>query len=204
MLHRRSTATTAPLLALLALLVGVLSACGFDYPTDRVNTIGAGVNDREGQVDLLGIRILAEADGQGRLIGALVNNEPEAASLDAVTDDTGAVTAEFSPVEVGPEGHVNLATEVEIPVTGEFAAGDFVPLTFELSTGETATLDVPVVKRCYQYTAVPEPSGAAESESPVADDETGSAEEEAGEELGEDAGTNYECAEGYAELGGEH
>ena len=44
MLHRRST---IPALLLALPLAGALTSCGFDYPTDRVNQIAAGANDRE-------------------------------------------------------------------------------------------------------------------------------------------------------------
>ena len=71
MLHRRPTAT---LVAVLLPLGAALTSCGFDYPTDRVNTIAAGVNNREADVDVLGARVLASADGHGRLIGTLVYN----------------------------------------------------------------------------------------------------------------------------------
>ena len=47
MLHRRSTATA--LVAVLLPLAAALTSCGFDYPTDRVNTIAAGANNRDGQ-----------------------------------------------------------------------------------------------------------------------------------------------------------
>ena len=47
MLHRRSTATA--LVAVLLPLAAALTSCGFDYPTDRVNTIAAGTNNREAE-----------------------------------------------------------------------------------------------------------------------------------------------------------
>ena len=75
MLHRRSTATA--LVAMLP-LAAVLTSCGFDYPTDRVNTIAAGVNNRDASVDVLGARVVAWSDGRGRLIGTLVYNDNDA------------------------------------------------------------------------------------------------------------------------------
>jgi hypothetical protein len=63
MLHRRSSATAAVLVLLLG---GALSACGFDLATDRVNTIAAGTNNRDANIDALGIRLLAEKAGVDR------------------------------------------------------------------------------------------------------------------------------------------
>ncbi|TYL46430.1 hypothetical protein FXB39_13660 [Nocardioides sp. BGMRC 2183] len=161
MLHRRPTAIAALLLA----LAGSLSACGFDYPTDRVNTIAAGTDNRDASVDVLGARVLSSAEGEGRVIGALANNSvDEAATLDAVTDLDGAITVEeFEPIEVAAGRGVNLSeAETAIPLTGDFVAGDVLNLEFSFSTGETVALEVPVVKNCWQYTAVPTPSAPAE------------------------------------------
>lgn len=160
MLHRRSTTTAA--LLLLAVPVGAaLTSCGFDYPTDRVNQIGAGANNRDATVDVLGVRVVSTSAGAGRLIGTLANNTDEAAELTGVTSD-GAVQAEVEGIEIAPESSVNLAgDDVQVPVTGEFTAGEVVTLTFEFDTDETVTLDVPVVKHCFQYSDVAEPSAAA-------------------------------------------
>lgn len=187
--HRRPTAIAALLVALAA----PLSACGFDYPTDRVNTIAAGVTDRDGSVDALGIRIFSTERGSGRLIGSLANNTDETASLDSVTVVDGE-PAEFEPVEVEPRGGVNLAAEdtTPIPVTGDFAAGEFVEVELGFSTGESYVLNVPVVKNCWQYTEVPTPAESEASEASEAGEgatdeteEAGSSESAAAEESAE-------------------
>jgi hypothetical protein len=189
MLHRRSIAIPALLLA----VTGALTSCGFDYQTDRVNQIAAGDNNRDAQVDALGILIVASGDGQGRLIGTLVNNHnDEAATLDAVSGGDGSVTAELEPVEVLPNKLVNLSGDVEIPVTGEFAAGDVVPMLFEFSTGESVDLNVPVVKQCYQYAEVEVP-GAGEPSDAESDAATGS-ETEADTEAESDSAIESEGA----------
>ena len=186
MLHRRSTATA--LVALLP-LAAVLTSCGFDYPTDRVNTIAAGVNDRDASVDVLGARILAFSDGQGRLIGTLVYNENDAEAPAKLVEVAGAdvtVAAQDAGIEVPPNRGVNLAGDdvAAIPVEGEFAPGDLVELTYTFDTDESVTLEVPVVKPCHQYLDIAEPEFA-----PAAADETDSAE---GEEHSEDVAT-YLC-----------
>ena len=154
--HLRPTAIAGLLLLIPA--AGALSSCGFHYPTDRVNTISAGVNDRGGDMDALGIRVLATAKGEGRLIGALSNSTNDTASLDAVSSSAAIQAGKFKAVEVNGGGTVNLADAADVPLTGDFTAGDVIPLELSFSTGQTISLQVPVVKNCYQYTAVPTPS----------------------------------------------
>lgn len=209
MSHLRPTAIRHHLRAsalLLALVpaAATLTSCGFDYPTDRVNTIGSGDNNRDHSVDALGIRVLATAKGEGRLIGALANNRTERATLDSVeaTEDQIEVAA-FEPVAVEGRGGVNLTSQAPIELTGDFTAGDVVPLDLTFSTGETASLDVPVVKACFQYTEIPSPSASA-SESASAEAETGQEGEAAGE-AAEEEGAEVEptAAEGAESEGAE-
>ncbi len=188
MLHRRSTATA--LVAVLLPVAAALTSCGFDYPTDRVNTIAAGVNNREGEVDVLGARVLAFSDGQGRLIGSLVYNDNDAtepAVLQAV-EGAGVEVAGITEIEVVPAKHLNLAGDdvAEIRVTGDFTAGDVLSLTYTFSTSESTTVsvtldDVPVVKPCGQYADIAspefEPEAAEETDAPAETEEEG--EEEA-------------------------
>lgn len=196
--HLRPTAIAGLLLALVP-AAATLSSCGFDYPTDRVNTIAAGANNRDHSVDALGIRVLATAKGEGFLIGALANNADDDASLETVTSPDGvAEAASFEPVEVAGRGTVNLVNVDPIDLTGDFTAGDVIALDLTFSTGETASLDVPVVKNCFQYTQVPTP----EAEGAAADDAEGEA---AGEAAGEEAHAEGEAHadEGHAEEGGD-
>lgn len=189
MLHRRSTAT---LVAVLLPLAAALTSCGFDYPTDRVNTIAAGTNNREATVDVLGARVVAYADGEGRLIGTLVYNDNDAdepATLDSVSGE--GVTVEPPAVEVAPNGHVNLAGDdaEAIPVQGEFSAGDVLLLTYSFSTNESVTFEVPVVKPCGQYADIAAP-GADAGEAAEEAGEEGETEEEAHDE---EADATYLC-----------
>lgn len=167
--HRR---VKTPVVALALLLAGALSACGFDAPTNRINAVAAGVTDRSAKVDALGIRLLSTTPGEGRLIGALANNTSDEAALVDVTGD--AISPQgFEPVPVPGADSVNLAAAdvASVQVTGDFVAGDVIPLDLSFDTDETVTLYVPVVKYCGQYTQVPSPSVSAPegSESPPAD-----------------------------------
>lgn len=183
MLHRRSTA-----IALVALLplVGALTSCAEEPRTNQVNTIGAGVNEREASVDVLGARILAFSDGKGRLIGTLVYNEngdePPARLVEVLGTGVTVGTQEAA-IEVPPNRSVNLSGDdvAAIPVEGEFAPGDLVELTYSFDTDESVTLEVPVVKPCFQYADIAEPEFE-----PAAAEETASPEVEVEGEEGED------------------
>ncbi|GAA3526385.1 hypothetical protein [Nocardioides daeguensis] len=203
--HLRRSALAGLLLAVVP--ATALSACGFDYPTDRVNTISSGVNDRSGDVDALGIRVLATAQGEGRLIGSLSNNLREDASLEAVSSTAGVSAGKFAPVEVAGRGTVNLATAPAVPLTGNFTAGDVIPLDLTFSDGTTLSLDVPVVKPCFQYTQVPT-EGTSESASEEGTDGAAAeaaAEEEGGEAHAEESGdATFNCADDAPSPEGEH
>ncbi|GAA3828768.1 hypothetical protein [Nocardioides panacisoli] len=167
MLHRRSNARHQFLGALLltVALGATLSACGGadDFPTNRINQLAAGANYRDGDVKLLGIRVLSSAAGEGRVIGSVDNDSTDgSASLTGITNTDGsAFTIGFQPLEIKADTAVSLSAQGGLPVTGDFKAGDVLSLEFAFADGEKAQLEVPVVKNCYQYTAVPTPSASA-------------------------------------------
>jgi hypothetical protein len=158
----------------LLLAVPALSSCGFDYPTERVNTVGAGISARDGQVDALGMLVISGERGSGNLIGTLSNNQQDtddALVAVIVAGDAEVTAEEFEPVELAPGGFVNLATLVEegepIALTGDFAAGDVITATLEFENSEPLTMDIPVDKPCYEYEGLapegstPDPEGTA-------------------------------------------
>lgn len=147
------------------LLTTSVSSCGFDLATNRVNTISQGTTDRDGTVDVLNAVIVSAEEGSGVFITTLVNNDlEEEASLDGLTaDDAEAVQVEeFTPVTLDANGVVNLADEQGIPVTGEFEAGDVVPMTLQLSGGQVVQVDVPVVWNCEEFAGLDGEGGECE------------------------------------------
>ena len=170
-----------------------LTSCGFDYPTDRVNTIAAGVNNRDASVDVLGARVVAWSDGQGRLIGTLVYNDNDADAPAKLVDVAGegvTVAAQEAEIEVAPNEHVNLAGDdvAAIAVEGDFAAGDVITLTYAFDTNESVSLEVPVVKPCHQYADIAEPEVDA-----AAAEETDAPEETEEPRKSEEADATYLC-----------
>ncbi len=144
-----------------------LTACGFDYPTDRINNLTAGVDYRDGTVDILNAVVVAKQANSGTFVATFVNGDPtDSVSLQSVTGDNTAVSnAQASPFTLAPNSLRNLATDGGIPVTGTFALGQFVNLTFTFDDGETANLSVPVVADDEQWTGLdtftPSPSASA-------------------------------------------
>jgi hypothetical protein len=151
--------------------IATLTACGFDYPTDRINNNTAGVNYRDGSVDILNAAVVAkEADG-GTFIATFVNGSTsKTISLQSVAGDNTAISsAQPTTFSLSPGSLRNLATEGGIPVSGTFAVGQFVNITFTFDDGETVDMDVPVVSDNEQWTGLdtstPSPS-ASPTESP--------------------------------------
>ncbi len=106
---RRTLATAAAGLALIA----ALAACGFNYPTDRINNITAGANDRDGTVDVLNAAIVSKADDLGTFVATFVNtSQTQQISVTSMTGDGTAVgQIAVEPFPINPKGLVNLATE---------------------------------------------------------------------------------------------
>ncbi len=159
--------TLALATCVLALCAPALTSCGFDYATDRIYTPATGVNNREASVDVLGAVIVSAEEGSGVFIASFANNDTEeSATVEALegVDQSQLTADDFSPVEVPPGGLVNLADDDGIEVSGEVAAGAFVPVALQLGDGERVQLDVPVVTNCGYYEGLDGPASAEQCE----------------------------------------
>jgi len=145
MQFRRSTALG---MGALLLAVPFLSSCARGYATDVINTTTTGVNNRDGDVDVLGTVVVSKQPLQGTLIATFVNNTNEPLSvtkLAAAGIGSTLAFADFPAIEVPARGIVNLADTGGIGVSGDFVAGDFVELGVDTNDGRTVTLNVLVV-----------------------------------------------------------
>ncbi|MFT4288619.1 hypothetical protein [Nocardioides sp.] len=158
--------TSRRLLAVAAAAVAlapVLSSCGFDYATDRPNTIANGGYHILGDVHVLAARIVAPEDGTGSFIATITTDaDTPAVELTGLSGDDLTVD-DLTPVEVPSHGMVNLATEGPIPVTGGFKVGDSVPVSLTFDTGDSIDVDAIVVLACHEY------AGIAEEDAPDCD-----------------------------------
>lgn len=159
-------------------LVGSMSSCGFDYATNRPNTIANGGYDITGEVHVMGARIVAPEDGTGTFIATLTTDATaeDAVTLDGISGE-GVTASDFEPVEIQPHGMVNFATEGGIPVTGDFAAGDAVPLTLSFSNGEEIEVSTIVVAQCHEYADVTPRAEPTPTRAPRAEETTAAADE---------------------------
>lgn len=176
MTHRHVRRNLALAFAGLVLAVPSVASCGFNYATDREYTPGAGVNDQDGEVDVLNAVIVSKDAGSGTFLASLANGS----STDTVsftTLDFGSNStveqATFTPIEVKPRQVVNLADGQGIKISGDFITGDFVSLTVGFDNGETAAMKVPVVDTTYEYTdldnATGVPASPSDTTSPAAE-----------------------------------
>lgn len=126
---------------------GILGACGFNYATDRINSITSAANYRDGTVDVLNAAIVSKAPNAGTFVAGFANND-QAKTItltDISGDGTAVSTVNVDPLAIPANGFVNLAAQGGIPVTGTFSPGQYVSLTLTYDDGESATLNVPVV-----------------------------------------------------------
>ena len=155
----------------LVLALPLLGSCGFDKATDQEYTQAAGINDRDGDVDVLSAVIVAAQPDSGTFVASLNNNLP--------TDDfelTGvAGSGDWSDLTVDPSdlsiaipgrGFVNLVNEDPITVSGDFEAGQVAELTLTFDSGDSVTMDVPIVFACNAYEGLDTSSRSRRSRSP--------------------------------------
>jgi copper(I)-binding protein len=147
---------------------GILGACGFSYATDRINSITAAANYRDGTVDVLNAAIVSKVPDSGTFVAGFANNDQTRTIT--LTDISGDVTTvadvTTSPIPIDANKYVNLATKgAGVPVNGTFTAGQYVSLTLTFDDGESATLNVPVFEDSGQWAGLdhstPSPSASA-------------------------------------------
>jgi hypothetical protein len=145
--------------ATLVLLIPALAGCGvnFNAQTNEVYTPAQGVNDRDGQVDVLGAAVVSALAGSGTVVATLVNEDLE--DVDRLT----AVTVEGAQAEIAPgeteipaNGSLDLATSGAVQATSDgIEAGRFVEVVFSFERAEAVTIEVPVVTHEEDYLDVP-------------------------------------------------
>jgi hypothetical protein len=131
----------------------LLAGCGFNYQTDRINTISAGTNDRSGTVDVLGAVVIAGQDNAGLFVASFVNKDvKDPIELDGVKQtDRVQPTGDEKPIEIAPGATVSLFQTGGLAIGGTFKAGEFLPVTVAFSNGQVTTVNVSVVPPCHQY-----------------------------------------------------
>lgn len=127
-----------------------LSACGFDYATDRPYIPGEGTISKSADVDVLSAVVVAEQDDSGTLITTFVNPTTEERAVTGVSGDQ-VEPQDFSAIDVPADGAVNLADSEGVVLTGDFAQGDMLDLEFEFDNDQGVEMRVPVVRACEEW-----------------------------------------------------
>lgn len=159
---RRALTTAAASLSALP-----LAACTF-AGTDYVYTPAQGVNDRDGTVDVLNALIVSSAEGEGRLVVGLANNDREQG--DELTGVSGAredsavqVQLEGGETTIEPGGFLQTADPdaANITVSGEdVKPGTFVRLSMQFAQAEPVEVNVPVVEPGTDFAGVVSPTAS--------------------------------------------
>lgn len=172
--------------SLAVLAVPALSACGsFDYATDRPNVIADGGYDLDSGIRVNAARIVTPEEGKGVFIATFTLDprisaatagapNPSFKGLEVAGDAEQTVTPKGPiDIKIGDQGLVNLADPKTggIAVTGDFKPGDTIPLKLTFSNGDSATVQVPVVKQCEEYADVV-PQGGKSAAAPLQSGDT--------------------------------
>lgn len=151
--HRRKLVLT---LGALLLSAPLLSSCGFNYGTDRINTTTNAVTNRDKDVDVVGAVLIAQAPGSATLSAQMVNNSrTESVELRTVTSSDPEVvltTSTVEPFEIAAARGSSVADAGGVRIEGDFMAGSFLPLQLGFSNGDEVVVRVPVVRACGPYT----------------------------------------------------
>jgi hypothetical protein len=148
-------------------LAPVLAACGFNEQTDQVYQPAVGVDNRDGQINVLDALIVSGTNGTGTFVASLVNTNQ--AHNDELESISGAgITATDVTTPIAANAAVNLADAGKIAISGAgVKAGYFVPITLVFANGQSTSITVPVVANDNEFAKVPLPS-ATPSDTPSA------------------------------------
>jgi hypothetical protein len=140
----------------LVLALPLLGSCGFDKATEKIYTPAAGTNDRTGAVDVLSAVVVAAQPGSGTFIASLSNNESDKSyTLTGIAGAGDWTDLKVDPadlsIEVPARGFVNLVNEDPITVSGDITPGQVAELTLTYDSGDSTTMQVPVVYACNYY-----------------------------------------------------
>lgn len=128
-----------------AATLATTAGCGMDDPVFEPSI---GSNARSDTVDALGFAIVTDGEGNGRVVGSLLNTgeEPDALVGVDVELESGTVEATMPSEDIAlpVEESVELARVPAIGVVGQLPEGRFVEITLDFEVGPDLDLLVPV------------------------------------------------------------
>ena len=136
-------------------------AAGFNAQTQQQYQAGEGISDRSTDIYVLNALVVADDQGNGTLVGTLINQSGQADELQQVSA-TGAdgksirTTKLTSPIPLGYQQSVQLESDGLVRLTGDgVQAGDFITVTFTFGNAAPIELGIPIVPTGPMYTSVP-------------------------------------------------
>lgn len=145
---------------------GLATGCGFNDATERVYTPANGANENTADVSVavLGAGIVSTEPGEGTFIAVISNKSLEdSVALTGVVgiEESATVTSsEFPPQEAAPGSYVDLSDDLEVKLSGEFRAGNFVRLALTFDNGDRVPINVPVVANAEYFSDLDGPAPA--------------------------------------------
>lgn len=135
------------------LAAGLTTSCGFSPQTNLVNNIAEGAEERSGTVDVLNAVVIAGEADLGVFSASLVNprGEDEATFAGLVATSDVEELDEYGSTDVPAGELVDLSDTGGVPVQGDFRAGQYVTVTLDFTEHRDATMNVPVVTPCNQF-----------------------------------------------------
>ena len=148
---------------LLAAVCWLLASCaaGFNAQTQQQYQAGEGISDRSTDIYVLNALVVADDQGNGTLVGTLINQRGEADELQKVSvigaDGKPIKTTKLaSPVPLGYQESLQLQSDGLVRLTGDgVQAGDFITVTFTFGNAAPIEIEVPIVPTGRMYTSVP-------------------------------------------------
>jgi hypothetical protein len=130
-----------------------LTSCAADFnaQTNQQYQAGVGTTDRSSSVYVLNALVVANDQGEGTLVGSLINQSTKADGLRAVTtsDLNGkpiTTTDLAAPIALPSQIAVKLQTDGAVQMSGpNLTLGDFVKVTLSFEQAAPIVVQIPVV-----------------------------------------------------------
>jgi len=138
----------APLVIAMLAITGC--GAGFNAQTNQVYQPADGVSDRSGDVYAINLLVVGNDEGDGTLIGTLINQQADDDALTEFTasafDGTEILTSPIEePVELTPQSGVALQDGSLLSLSGEnLTPGDFINLTLTFDNAAALEMQIPI------------------------------------------------------------
>lgn len=149
------------LLVATAVLTPLLAACGagFQAQTNQIYQPGPGITERGSTMDAINMLVVTDGSGNGTLVAALLNQQPQQDTLESVemTNTAGkalTTTILSSTIALAPQKAVQLAETSDVRVTGDLVAGTYATITLTFAHAAPISAMIPIVAQSATFAKV--------------------------------------------------